>query len=259
MKRLILSLIIATSSILGAMAGSLDERADSAYASDNFTEAEALYRQAINEYGASAKLYYNLGNASYRNGKQGEAVLNYERALRLDPTDEKARANLNFVNSKLIDKPGERGTFLGNAMDSIALSAHADTWAWIALLLFALFIAGTLAYFFASAILLRKIGFFGGILLLILSVCALIISSHAQSISQSKDYAVITAPSTILSTTPRAPKNRTEEAMLLHEGTKVNILDSVASKSDSVQVMWYDVKVDNEHRAWISSRDVEII
>ena len=65
--------------------------------------------------------------------------------------------------------------------------------------------------------------------------------------------------SDILSTSPREPKDRSEEAMLLHEGTRVRILDSVAAPGDTTGLKWYDVSIDNHHRAWIKSTDVEII
>ena len=77
--------------------------------------------------------------------------------------------------------------------------------------------------------------------------------------AKAKNYAVVTVPSTILSTSPRAPKNRTEEAMLLHEGTKMQIMDSVSSHTDTITSRWYDVEIDNNHRAWIKASDVEII
>ena len=144
-------------------------------------------------------------------------------------------------------------------MDSLSGIAHSNTWAWIALVFFVITIAAAALYMFTSAIMLRKVGFFGGIVSLLITVITIILSICAKNIAQNKESAVVTAPSTILSTSPRTPKNRTEEAMLLHEGTKVQILDSVSAKVDSVAVMWYDVQVDNNHRAWIKSSDVEII
>ncbi|MDE6509340.1 MAG: hypothetical protein K2K99_03960, partial [Muribaculaceae bacterium] len=67
-------------------------------------------------------------------------------------------------------------------------------------------------------------------------------------------------PSVILSTTPRQPKDRSEEAFLLHEGTPVMLLDSISEPSDPTgRLKWYDVKVDNSHRAWIQSDAIEKI
>lgn len=242
-----------------ATASPLTEKADSAYTTDRFQEATALYNKAIDTEGTSAAIYYNLGNSYYRQGKLGNAILCYERALRLDPTNQRVKANLEFVNSKLIDKPGERGTFLSNSINAITMCASSNTWAWIAFGFFTLTIIGILLYFFSSHIVVRKLGFFGGIATILFTIATIILSINGRNISRSCDYAIVTAPSTILSTTPRLPKNRTEEAMLLHEGTKVQITDSLRSGSDSTAIVWYAVDVDNNHSAWISSRDVEMI
>lgn len=86
-----------------------------------------------------------------------------------------------------------------------------------------------------------------------------VFSFRAASIASADNVAIVTVPSTILSTTPRVPQDRTQEAMLLHEGTKVTILDSVRSTTDSIHSLWYDVEVDNAHRAWINAAAVQKI
>lgn len=256
----VLSLILAAAVCFGLRAESpLIQQADSAYTADNFKEAADTYLHVIATEGNSATLQYNLGNCYYRLGEMGKAILAYERALRLDPTFDDAKTNLEFVNARIADRAGERGTFLGNAMDAVANSAKSDTWAWLGLLCFVLTIAGGLAYAFSGAVLVRKIGFFGGFLTLIASGCFVYFAFRSAAMATADNVAIITSPSTILSTSPRVPKDRTQEAMLLHEGTRVEILDSVRSTTDSVNSLWYDVQVDNAHRAWINAAAVEKI
>lgn len=233
--------------------------ADSAYMADEYNRAAELYLKAISEEGPSSKLYYNLGNSYYRMGELGKSILAYERSLRLDPTDQDTRDNLAFVNARITDRPGERGTFLGNSLDATASAMKSDTWAWIAFGTFLLTVTGVLTYLFAGAIGLRKIGFFGGIVTFILCAVSIFFAIRSAANAISDDAAIVTAPSTILSTAPRTPRDRSQEAMLLHEGTRVSILDSVKSTTDSVQSVWYDVQVDNTHRAWINAMDVEKI
>lgn len=235
--------------------------ADSAYTDDNFEMAADIYKTIIAEFGPSSKLYYNLGNCYYRLGRNGNAIVAYERALRLDPADKDARFNLDFVNARITDRPGERGTFMGNALDATARVMKADAWAWVAFALFALTIGGILLYFFTSNVMLRKTGFFGGIAALLLFAVTFFIARRATSLALDRNQAVVIAPSTILSTVPREPGSRAQEAMLLHEGTRVEILDSVASTSgsDSIKRVWYDVEVDNSHRAWIDGSAIERI
>lgn len=240
-------------------ASELIAMADSAYNADNFTEAARLYSEVIANYGSSAKLYYNLGNTYYRLGEPGNAIIAYERALRLDPSDRDTRENLAFVNARITDRAGERGTFFGNALDSMATSAASNTWAWLGMVCFALTLTGLLAYMLSDVVPVRKIGFFGGIVALIVCGVCLFLSLRAASITSATNKAVVTAPSTILSTVPRMPQDRRQEAMLLHEGTKVTILDSVRSTTDSIDALWYDVEVDNAHRAWINANAVEKI
>lgn len=234
--------------------------ADSAYTADKYAEAAKIYAQAMKKYGTSATLWYNLGNCHYRLGELGRAVIDYERALRLDPAFQEARDNLELVNTKIADRAGERGSFVSNLLDSISQAANSNLWAWIALGCFGLTVGCAALYVFADMVLLRKIGFFGGFVAVLASAFFVFFSLRAAHIAISDAAAVITAPSTILSTSPRAPVDRSQEAMLLHEGTKVEILDSVKTTgTDSVPTMWYDVQIDNEHRAWLNARDAERI
>lgn len=259
MNRLLLALTVVFAVAFSAKADSqLIQQADSAYTSDDFSVAAALYRQAIADEGESAKLWFNLGNAYYRMGETGEAILSYERALRIDPTDQDVRYNLDFVNTRITDRPGERGTFVGNLLDSLACSMLPNLWAWSALVLFALTALCLLLYLFMDNVTVRKTGFFGGLVTFVATLISLFFAVRSTSIATADNIAIVTAPSTILSTVPRSPNDRTQEAMLLHEGTKVTILDSLASRSaaDSIAVVWYDVEVDNAHRAWINAADV---
>lgn len=74
------------------------------YREGEFAGAIASYRSVAEGGFESAALYYNLGNAHFRLGETGPAVLNYERALRLDPGDDDIRANLALVNQRLQDR-----------------------------------------------------------------------------------------------------------------------------------------------------------
>lgn len=261
MYRIFLPIILVLLSVSGIHAESagLVQSADSAFTAGEFDKSARLYSEAIDSLGASADLYYNLGNAYYRTGKPGQAILAYERALRIDPTHTDARVNLEFVNSRLTDRPGARGTLIENIVGSICDHARPDTWAWVAFGLFALTLVCVALYCFAGSIAMRKIGFFGGFVLLAITLLGVFVALTAASRATDTTQAVVIKQSTILSTTPSAPRNASQEAMLLHEGAKVQIVDSAAASSDTIAPMWYDVQVDNSHRAWINSADVEKI
>lgn len=200
--------IIALLCSLNSMAISLVQRADSAYESEDYRSAVELYNNAAETEGVSSDLYYNLGNAYYRCGKISQSILAYERALRLDPTNTDARINLDFVNSRIVDKKGETGSFISNTIEKVANAMHSNTWAWIALVMFAVTIGCIAAYFFSGTIILKKLGFFGGILVFILSLVAIFFSFKSKNIAMDPSQAIITSETTVLSTVPRKPMTR---------------------------------------------------
>lgn len=240
-------------------ARSLAEKADSLYEKQDYQQAAELYNQCLSTEGTSSDIYYNLGNAYYRLGRTSQAILAYERALRLNPANTDARTNLEFVNARIVDKKGETGSFIYNTIVDITNLAHSNTWAILAMVAFILTIAGVCVYIFLDRITLRKIGFFGSIITALLFVAFVLLSINARSIAEDTSNAIITAETSMLSTVPRTPANHDEEAMLLHEGTKVRILRTIALQSDSIGNTWHEVQVDNRHRAWINNADIEKI
>ncbi len=260
-KKLIFSLFISLVGITAsADAGDNLSVADSAYYGKNYVEAINLYQAEIDSVGPSSDLHYNLGNCYYRLSKPGKAVVEYQRALLLNPANKDAKTNLDFINSRLVDRPGERGSFITNLYESVAGLLTPDAWAWIAALSFLCVAGGVLLYFFTSNVTARKAGFFGGAVMLIICVATLILSLKSASLVTARDRAVVVVPSTILSTSPRVPSKADEEAMKLHEGALLKILDSVTTTgADSVKTRWMEVEFDNNHRAWINSSDIEVI
>lgn len=232
--------------------------AEKAYNADQFIESAKLYEQA-KEDGVSTELYYNLGNAYYKSGEIGKAVLNYERALLLDPSNSDAAYNLDFVNSKLVDKLESDENIIDSFIHNIVSITSPNGWAVIAIVTFILLLISAAIYIFSNDVLLKKIGFFGGIILLLLVVFTNLIAITESRNFSNREYAVITDDIVILSTSPRVPKSKTEEAFLLHEGAKIKILDSVQVKIDTISVMWFDVKADRTHRAWIQKNQLERI
>ena len=186
MKRIIASLLvlltlISIPSLSAADTASLALQADSAYNREDYRAAIDLYRAAIAADGPSTVVYYNLGNAYYRNDNIGKAVVAYERALRIDPTNDQARQNLSFVRSRIQDRPEDDSTFLANLHRSIRNSMHANGWAVAALVIFALLLGAVALYIFAPGVTLRKTGFFGGVVLVFVFIYALVLARDSAA------------------------------------------------------------------------------
>ena len=239
--------------------GNLTEAADSAYMKENYAEAIDLYNKAISEDGVSSTLYYNLGNAYYRNGQKGKAILNYSRALRLDPANEDAAINLEFVKTKIVDKQEDNLSLIEKVDNNIVTFTSADNWAIFSIVIFTLLLLCVAGYIFMNEVKFRKISFFTAIILFAILIFSLIYTFKSAKRVVSNNGAIIIVESVQLGTSPRVPKDKSEQAFFLHEGTRLEIVDSLRNNSDVENPLWYEVKVDNLHRAWISAKNVEKI
>lgn len=248
--------------MLIAFAGSaqtITDKADEAYSAENYTEAIKLYNQALDSLGSSSMLFYNLGNAYYRADSLAQAILAYERALLLDPTNSDARANLDFVNTKIIDTPVDTSSYSTIILDKALQLMSPNAWGWTALVCFIAVLVLAGGYILSNGVGRRKACFFGGLAMLFIFIGALSITLIGTNRSTSHNNAIITAQSTQLSTTPSQPLTSKQQAFLLHEGCRVEIVDSIATPLDPSARMWYEVKVDSEHRAWVNANDIERI
>ncbi len=249
-------LIILLLGLLPLMGQAQVHEADSAYMADDYLTAAKLYQQAIDSLGPSAERYYNLGNAYYRAGMHGMAIVSYERALRHDPSNSDIKDNLEFVQAQNTDRITPAGSLIGDALNTLSMKCGGpDFWAMFAMVTFILALAGAGVYFLMEGVTWRKVGFFGGLVMLLLCILGNVLAWRGAAQVLNHNRAIVVAPSVILSTTPRAPKDRTEEAMLLHEGTPVEILDSIPG-TGSVPY-WYDVQLDDNRRAWAPSPALE--
>lgn len=80
------------------------QRANQLYESGRFREAAGMYQQIVDNGIDNSTVFYNLGNAHFKQDDVGRAILNYERAARLSPRDADIRANLELARAQAIDK-----------------------------------------------------------------------------------------------------------------------------------------------------------
>lgn len=246
-------------SAMAVCAQSIAQQADSAYTGEDYRSAIRLYSQIIDENGPSAQIYYNLGNAYYRINDISKAVLCYQRALNIDPSYRDARTNLRFVKSRIADLPEDDSSFLGNLHESIIATMSPNAWAWTALLFFLMLLVCIGLYLFSENIRLRKTGFFGGLVVLTLTIYASAAAYGSASGATRHDQAVITPPTATLRTEPGSAVNDKNRMISLPEGTIVVITDSITMPGESAAPKWYNVKINNSTSAWVNAADVERI
>ncbi|MDE5573277.1 MAG: hypothetical protein K2I94_05940, partial [Muribaculaceae bacterium] len=108
-------------------------------------------------------------------------------------------------------------------------------------------------------VIVRKACFFSGLLFILLTVIGIVITISSANQMNNHNDVIIISESVNLGTSPRMPKDKSEEAFLLHEGTRLKIVDSLNTTNGNVKTKWYEVMVNNEHRAWINADNVEKI
>lgn len=225
------------------------ENADSAYVRQQYQQAIKDYEELLHN-GVSADLYYNLGNAYYRTDNITRAVLNYERALLLSPGDKDIRFNLQMARNKTIDKIiPESEMFFVTWYRSLVNIMSVDGWTRTALVSLALAIVLSLVYLFSERILLRKIGFFGGLSLIVLFVFSNVFAYQQKRKLVDRTGAIIISTAVPVKSTPA--KSGTD-LFILHEGTKVEITDG--SLHD-----WKEIRVADGKEGWIETSQMEII
>ncbi len=198
--------------------------ANEAYRRQSYEEAASLYDSLIRMGYEEAELYYNAGNAHYKLDHMGSAILNYERALRLNPGDENVLHNLKLANARTIDKlERQPELFLGKWLKEGYRSRNSESWGvlglsliWIAFLFGALFV-------FVKGRGLKQLSFFAGVLALVLSLAAAGLSVSRGTDEADNREAIVMTPAAYVKEAPNGQTN----LLILHEGSKVEVLDEI--------------------------------
>ena len=227
----------------------LAAQAAKAYNVKQYPEAIALYEKIIGGGYESYALYYNLGNAYYRNRETAQAILYYEKALKIAPNNEDILHNIEVVNSKLTDKVEMvPELFYLRWWKHIVNIMDIDTLAFVNIVLFSLALLLIAVYIAISNIIIRKISFWSGIFLLLLfSVGVLAASQRNHYLTNQHEAIVFTQTVNIKS----SPDENSKDIFVLHEGTKVKLLDIVAE--------WQEIRISNGSIGWIKLSDLKKI
>ena len=233
-----------------AYVDSLWNKANSDYSQGLWQDAISTYR-SVEELGLeSAPLYCNIGNAYFKNKDYTMAIVYYERALKLDPSYSDAEYNLQIASDFVQDRIEPVPEFILKTWTrGLCYSVDSNTWAVIALCLFALTAAAVLVFLLAASSNLKRTGFFSAIVFLLLTVFSVIFSFWQKNDYMKADAAVIMAP--VISVKSSPSDEAATDLFILHEGTKVNILDEVGD--------WRNIELADGRQGWMRSEDMEVI
>ena len=230
---------------------------DSLFVSGCELYASGKYEAAVSDWEAvkaagvgSKELEYNLGNAYFKSDQLAKALLCYDRALRLDPSDADVRYNLDFARAMTQDRIDEVPEFiLKTWWRKLCYLWPSDVWAVLALVFLALTLALVLLFLLGPTAGSRRSGFFCGIVTLLLTFFAWDFAHIQMKDGQRHDTAIVMRPVTSVHSSPSSDEGKT--LFILHEGTKVKVLDKVTDFSL--------VELSDGRQGWLPVQDIEII
>lgn len=253
---------------LSSFGANLVAEADSAYNAKEYNKAIELYRSVVLAEGTSAPLLFNLGNACYQTGDYGNAMLYWLRARRLDPGNEEINSNIRYLQSRVEDanKAEQRGrrlkviadepSFFQSVRSALAEDVASDSWAVSAAIFFILFIGAVALYIFSRTVILRKIGFFGGMICFLFSFVFVVFAFMGAKSSDSRETGVIMPFKVSLLTEPGKESNG-EKALVLTKGSKVQILSEEVDAEGTVT--WYKVRLNSDYIGWVAASDLSVV
>lgn len=195
------------------------------YKKGDFSKAINQYEQILKTNFESTELYYNLGNSYYKLKQIPNSILNFEKALKLNPNDEDIQNNLIIANAQIVDKiDAVPQLFFIEWINQLQRGLNSDAWGILTIVFFWLTIICLFIFllFYSSAI--RKTFFPISVLFLILSAMTFIFASNSQKNEENSNSAIIMSPSAYVKS---SPDEKSIDLFILHEGTKIKILDEV--------------------------------
>ena len=225
------------------------ERGNQAYIDGDYAAAVAAYNSIESRGYSSARLYYNMGNAYYKQGQIGKSILYYNRALVVAPSMDDARHNLEIAEVQTKDKiAGVPEFFLNRYMRTLRSAISCSAWSAMSVVMFGIAILFVLIFLLGSKIRVRKAGFYGAIVALLLFVAVTAFGISARNSIINRPGAIVMSSAISVKS---SPDRAATDLFVLHEGTKVE----VSSEIDG----WCEITIADGKKGWTESNHLERI
>ena len=249
MKHFIYILAILISSLGFSQNEQLFKQANDLYNKGDFEEAISKYQDIIESGEHSASLYFNLANAHYKLNHIAPSIYYYEKALILAPNDKEILNNIAFARNMTIDAIDQTPEF-GFAKFSKRVTNWLtfDNWAKLSVLLVVLFVVFYLIYYFNYGATKKRLAFIAAMTFLILACGSVALAFNNYHLVENDQPAIVFAKESQVKSEPNL---RSPESFKLHEGTKVQILDTVNN--------WKKIKLADGKIGWIATDAIKAL
>ena len=225
------------------------ERGNQSYIDGDYAAAVTAYQAIENRGYSSSRLYYNMGNAYYKQGQIGRAILYYNRALVVSPSMDDARHNLEIAEAQTKDNIAVVPEFfLNRYMRTLRSAISCSAWSVMSVAFFGVMLLFLLIFLLGSRIKVRKVGFYGAVVSLLLFVVVTIFGISARNSIIDRPAAIVMSSAISVKS---SPDRAATDLFVLHEGTKVE----VSSEVDG----WSEITIADGKKGWTESAHLERI
>jgi tetratricopeptide (TPR) repeat protein len=225
------------------------DEGNTAYQNKQYEKAISQYQNIIDKNFESAILFYNLGNAYYKNNEKAKSLLWYERALKLEPSNDDIIHNITFVNQKLEDKIETLPElFITRWFQSTASSLSAHQWAILSIVSFGILLLSILCFLLIHKLWIRYSSVISHILALFIFIFSIYFAIKNTQIMKNHNDAIVMKSIVVGKS---APNDSGNDLFVIHEGLKVQITDQLND--------WYEIKLPNGEKGWVAYTEIERI
>lgn len=218
------------------------------YSKNEFRAAAQEFEHAAQNI-RSADIYYNLGNCHYRLNDYPRARLAYERAVKIDPSNQDAKYNLKITVAKIKTTGAQSQSFISSWANDFVHSRSISQWAVYAVVLFALMLACVLLYRFGNALWLRKGAFFSAGICLFLMIVALVCAGVQTSNGNMPSEAIVIQQSDVM----QSPSDNSKALQHILPGAKIKLIRGTSIKG------WQQISLGEGQKGWIATKDIGVI
>lgn len=223
MRNLLYFILFLLAAQVSGQESSLFNQATQQYAAQNYQAAIKSYKAILTSGKESTEVYFNLANAYYKTDAVAPSIYYYNKALQLSPGDEAVQTNLMFAKKRIVDVIEETPkTGFSEFVENLISTFNYDTWAVLAIVFVFSFAGFGLWYYFTRKSGQKRTFFVLSTLTLLCTVLCVVFAYQQFDVQKSKDYAIVFADQVGIHT---EPNHNSTQAFLLHEGTKVKVLE----------------------------------